>query len=50
MLGSAYGGYERFGYDFYQMAVGLNVLLWLVFTYKGIEHSWKKDKESTEGM
>jgi|GEM_PF-4355409 len=50
MLGSAYGGYERFGYDFYQMAVGLNALLWLVFTYKGIEHSWKKDKESTEGM
>ncbi len=34
MLGSAYGGYERFGYDFYQIAVGLNVLAWLVHSYR----------------
>lgn len=49
MLGSAYGGYERFGYDFYQMAVGVNVLLWLLFTYRGIGHLWTGNRESAEG-
>lgn len=36
MLGSAYGGYERLGYDFYQIAVGLNVLAWLIHSYRMI--------------
>ncbi len=40
MLGSAYGGYERFGYDFYQIAVGLNVLAWLIHSYR-MMHVWK---------
>lgn len=44
MIGSAYGGYERFGYDFYQMAVGLNFIAWLLFTYKGTEHLWKENQ------
>lgn len=34
MLGSAYGGYERLGYDFYQIAVGLNVLAWMIHSYR----------------
>ena len=44
MIGSAYGGYERFGYDFYQMAVGLNFIAWLLFTYKGTVHIWKENQ------
>lgn len=44
MIGSAYGGYERFGYDFYQMAVGLNFMAWLLFTYKGTEHLWEENQ------
>lgn len=43
MLGSAYGGYERLGYDFYQMAVGINVMAWLTFSYRGFSRIWKND-------
>ncbi len=46
MIGSAYGGYEQFGYDFYQLAVGMNFVAWLVFSYKGTEYLWKKDRNT----
>lgn len=50
MLGSAYGGYELLGYSMYQMLVGMNLLLWFMFSYEVFSAVWKRNEKSQVQM
>lgn len=46
MLGSAHGGYELLGYSVYQMLVGMNLLLWFMFSYEVFSAVWRRNEKS----